>query len=159
MLRTHTCGELRIADVNKQVVLCGWVAKVRDKGGMIWVDVRDRYGITQLILDEVGSSKEVIEAARTLGREFVIKTSGKVIERLAKNNKIPTGDIEVKAESIEILNPAKLPPFLIEDDTDGGDESHQEQRDQERQEEPPRTGAGGPRREGRRPYYLRYRRR
>jgi aspartyl-tRNA synthetase len=122
MLRTHTCGDLRLSDVNKEVTLCGWVAKVRDKGGMIWVDLRDRYGITQLILEEGKADKQVLESARGLGREFVISAKGQVVERLAKNNKIPTGDIEIKINSIDILNPAKLPPFLIEDETDGGDE-------------------------------------
>lgn len=122
MLRTHTCGELRLNDINKEAIICGWVAKVRDKGGMIWIDVRDRYGITQLIMEEEGSDKKVIEAARTLNREYVIRATGKVVERLAKNNKIPTGDIEIKASSIEILNAAKIPPFIIEDETDGGDE-------------------------------------
>ncbi|MCP9770300.1 aspartate--tRNA ligase [Lacihabitans sp. LS3-19] len=122
MLRTHTCGELRLADLNKSVILCGWVQKVRDKGGMVWVDLRDRYGITQLILEEGKTSAEVLESVRTLGREYVIKVEGKVIERLSKNDKIETGEIEILAEKIEILNPAKLPPFLIEDETDGGDE-------------------------------------
>ncbi len=122
MLRTHTCGELRLSDVNTEVTICGWVAKVRDKGGMIWVDIRDRYGITQLILDEQGTDKKVIEVARALGREFVVKARGKVIERLAKNDRIPTGEIEIKVHTIEVLNAAKTPPFIIEDETDGGDE-------------------------------------
>ena len=122
MLRTHTCGELRISDVNHSVVLCGWVQRVRDKGGMIWIDLRDRYGITQLIFEEGKSATTVIETARTLGREFVIKAEGKVVERLSKNDKIETGNIEILVESIDVLNPAKLPPFLIEDETDGGDE-------------------------------------
>jgi aspartyl-tRNA synthetase len=122
MLRTHTCGELRITDVNKEVTLCGWVAKVRDKGGMIWVDLRDRYGITQLILEEGKGNAALIEKARSLGREFVLKVKGTVIERLAKNPKMDTGDIEIKISELDILNSAKLPPFQIEDDTDGGDE-------------------------------------
>ncbi|HXA00818.1 MAG TPA: aspartate--tRNA ligase [Cytophagaceae bacterium] len=122
MLRTHTCGELRLSDVNKEVTLCGWVAKVRDKGGMIWVDLRDRYGITQLILEEGKADKKVLESARSLGREFVVSAKGQVVERLAKNNKIPTGDVEIKIHTLDILNPAKLPPFIIEDETDGGDE-------------------------------------
>jgi aspartyl-tRNA synthetase len=122
MLRTHTCGELRITDVNKEVTLCGWVAKVRDKGGMIWVDLRDRYGITQLILEEGKGNSALIEKARSLGREFVLKVKGTVIERLAKNPKMDTGDIEIKISELDILNSAKLPPFQIEDDTDGGDE-------------------------------------
>ncbi len=122
MLRTHTAGELRINNVGEHVKLCGWVQKTRDKGGMIWVDLRDRYGITQLILEEGKTSKEVLETVRTLGREFVISAEGKVIARIAKNDKMETGDIEIFVEKIEILNAAKLPPFLIEDDTDGGEE-------------------------------------
>ena len=122
MLRSQTCGELRISDVNKEVTLCGWVARVRDKGGMIWVDLRDRYGLTQLILEEGKSSAEVLETARKLGREYVVKATGIVIERVAKNPKLPTGDVEVKIHSLQILNESKTPPFLIEDDTDGGDE-------------------------------------
>lgn len=122
MLRTHTCGELRISNLDESVTLCGWVQKVRDKGGMIWVDLRDRYGITQLIFEEGKTSALVLEKVRTLGREFVIKAEGKVIERLSKNDKIDTGAVEILVENIEILNPAKLPPFLIEDETDGGDE-------------------------------------
>lgn len=122
MLRTHTCGELRIGDINKNVTLSGWVAKIRDKGGMIWIDLRDRYGITQLILEEGKSSPETLALARSMGREFVIQAEGAVVERLAKNNKIPTGDIEIKVSSINVLNSAKLPPFLIEDETDGGDD-------------------------------------
>ena len=122
MLRSHTCGQLRIEDVNQQVTLCGWVAKVRDKGGMIWIDLRDRYGITQLILEEGKSTAALLETSRTLGREFVIAATGLVIERLAKNSKMPTGDVEIKVSSIEILNTSKVPPFLIEDETDGGDE-------------------------------------
>ena len=122
MLRTHTCGELRIANLQESVILCGWVQKVRDKGGMAWVDLRDRYGITQLIFEDGKTPVSVLEKVRTLGREFVIKAEGKVIERLSKNDKINTGAIEILVENIEILNPAKLPPFLIEDTTDGGDE-------------------------------------
>ena len=122
MLRTHTCGELRISDVGKEVTLTGWVAKIRDKGGMIWIDLRDRYGITQLILEDGKSDKAVVEAARSLGREYVLEAKGKVVERVAKNDKIPTGDIEIKVTSLTVLNPAKLPPFLIEDETDGGED-------------------------------------
>ncbi len=122
MLRTHTCGELRISDVGKEVTLTGWVAKIRDKGGMIWIDLRDRYGITQLILEEGKSDKKVVEAARSLGREFVLEAKGTIIERIAKNDKMPTGDIEIKVSDLNILNPAKLPPFLIEDETDGGED-------------------------------------
>lgn len=122
MLRTHTCGELRIEQVGNQVTLCGWVQRVRDKGALIWVDLRDRYGITQLILDESISPAELMTAARNLGREFVIQIEGEVLERMSKNDKIATGAIEIKVTSITVLNPAKLPPFLIEDETDGGDD-------------------------------------
>ena len=122
MLRTHTCGELRISDVNKEVTLSGWVQRIRDKGGMIWIDLRDRYGITQLMVEEGKTASEIIAKVRELGREFVIQVSGTVSERFAKNDKIPTGDIELKLSGLEVLNPAKLPPFLIEDETDGGDE-------------------------------------
>ncbi|GAB3506391.1 aspartate--tRNA ligase family protein [Emticicia fontis] len=122
MLRTHTCGQLRIADVNQTVTLCGWVQVVRDKGGIIYIDLRDRYGITQLILNENSSDTDVIALARTLSREFVIQATGEVIERVSKNDKIPTGDVEIKVSALEILNPAKLPPFLIQDETDGGDD-------------------------------------
>ncbi len=122
MLRTHTCGQLRIADVNQTVTLCGWVQVVRDKGGIIYIDLRDRYGITQLILNENSSDTNVIALARTLSREFVIQATGEVIERVSKNDKIQTGDVEIKVTALEILNPAKLPPFLIQDETDGGDD-------------------------------------
>jgi aspartyl-tRNA synthetase len=122
MLRSHTCGELRIEHVNQAVSLCGWVQTKRDKGGMIWIDVRDRYGVTQLIFEEGKTDASLLEKVRSLGREFVIKAEGKVVERVAKNDKIPTGHIEVRVEKLDILNPAKLPPFLIEDETDGGDD-------------------------------------
>jgi len=122
MLRTHNCGELRLKDKSNKVTLCGWIQKVRDKGGMIWIDLRDRYGITQLILEEGKTPAAVIETARTLGREFVLQAEGEVVERLSKNPKIPTGDIEIKVSNLTVLNPAKVPPFIIEDETDGGDE-------------------------------------
>lgn len=122
MLRTHTCGELRLSDVGKSVTLCGWVSKVRDKGGMLWVDLRDRYGISQLMAEEGKAANEVLSVLRSLGREYVICAQGEVIERYAKNDKIPTGEVEIKLSKVEILNPAKLPPFLIEDETDGGDD-------------------------------------
>ncbi len=122
MLRTNTCGELRIGDAGKHVTLCGWVQRTRDKGGIIWIDLRDRYGITQLILEEGETASEIIAKARELGREFVIQASGKVVERTSKNDKMPTGDVEVRLDDLKILNPAKLPPFLIEDETDGGDD-------------------------------------
>jgi aspartyl-tRNA synthetase len=122
MLRTHTNGELRQEHVGQTVTLVGWVQRTRDKGGILWIDLRDRYGITQLALEEGVESNEVRETARTLGREFVVSVTGKVAERYSKNAHIPTGDIEVRVEKLEVLNPAKLPPFLIEDETDGGDE-------------------------------------
>jgi aspartyl-tRNA synthetase len=122
MFRSHTNGELRLEHVNQEVTLSGWVQKVRDKGFMIWVDLRDRYGITQLIFDEERTNKSLIEQANTLGREFVIQVKGKVIEREAKNKNIPTGEIEILVTELTILNVAKLPPFTIEDETDGGDE-------------------------------------
>ncbi len=105
-----------------EVTLCGWVQRIRDKGGMIWIDLRDRYGLTQLILDESKTAPELLQTARTLGREFVVKATGEVIERVAKNPNLPTGDIEIRLTGLEVLNPAKLPPFLIEDETDGGDD-------------------------------------
>jgi aspartyl-tRNA synthetase len=122
MLRTHTCGELSLEQVNQDVVLCGWVQRVRDKGGMIWLDLRDRYGLTQLLFEEGKTPAAVLETARSLGREFVISAKGQVIERLSKNDKIATGNIEIRVSELSILNPAKLPPFLIEDETDGGDD-------------------------------------
>jgi len=122
MLRTHTCGELRISDKGTKVTLCGWAQKVRDKGGMIWVDLRDRYGLTQLVFDESKTKPEIIAMARSVGREFVLQATGMVIERFAKNDKIPTGDIEIEVSELNLLNPSKVPPFTIEDDTDGGDE-------------------------------------
>ncbi|MEB2784508.1 aspartate--tRNA ligase [Algoriphagus persicinus] len=122
MLRTHTCGELRLDHVNKEVTLAGWVQRVRNKGGLIWVDLRDRYGLTQLIFEEDSSEKALLDKAAELGREFVVQTTGKVIERTSKNDKIPTGAIEIKVTALEVLNAAKVPPFIIEDETDGGEE-------------------------------------
>ncbi|HRK54309.1 MAG TPA: aspartate--tRNA ligase [Cyclobacteriaceae bacterium] len=122
MLRTHTCGELRIDNVNQQVTLTGWVQRVRDKGSLLWVDLRDRYGITQLFLEEGKTAPELIKAARDCGREFVIKATGIVVERQSKNSKMNTGDIEIRVEHFEIINPSKTPPFTIEDETDGGDD-------------------------------------
>jgi len=122
MLRTHTCGELRLSDVNRQVTLAGWVQRLRDKGSVLWIDMRDRYGITQLIFEEGKTDPALLNEARKLGREFVIQIEGAVVERLSKNEKIVTGEIEVKVVKLNILNPSKLPPFSIEDDTDGGDE-------------------------------------
>ncbi len=122
MLRTHHCGELRPHHIGQEVSLCGWVQTVRDKGGLVWVDLRDRHGITQLIMQENVSHDDLLKTARTLGREYVVRATGEVIERQAKNDKIPTGHIEIRVHALEVLNPAKLPPFLIEDDTDGGDD-------------------------------------
>ncbi|MBT3443244.1 MAG: aspartate--tRNA ligase, partial [Flavobacteriaceae bacterium] len=122
MYRTHNCGELRISDSNKEVTLCGWVQKPRDKGFMMWVDLRDRYGISQLIFDEQRSSKELLKQAKDLGREYVIQVKGKVIERSSKNPNIPTGDVEILVSDLKILNSSKTPPFTIENNTDGGEE-------------------------------------
>ncbi|MDJ0644790.1 MAG: aspartate--tRNA ligase [Flavobacteriaceae bacterium] len=122
MYRTHTNGELRLANIGEQVTLSGWVQKVRDKGFMIWIDLRDRYGITQLILDEERTDKSLIEQAKVLGREFVIKVAGEVIERSSKNPNIPTGEVEVLVTQLQVLNESITPPFTIEDETDGGEE-------------------------------------
>lgn len=121
MHRTHTCGELRLLDIGKEVILSGWVQKSRDLGGMTFIDVRDRYGITQLTFDE-HDNEALRGQARDLGREFVIKVKGTVIERSSKNAKMPTGDIEIKVNALEILNASKLPPFTIEEESDGGDD-------------------------------------
>lgn len=122
MYRTHTCGELRMSHIDQRITLSGWVQKSRDKGFVIWVDLRDRYGIVQLIFDEERSSASLLEQARTLGREFVIQVKGKVIERTSKNSAIPTGDIEVLVEELTVLNQSLTPPFTIEDQTDGGED-------------------------------------
>ena len=122
MYRSHSCGELNASQINNEVTLAGWVQKSRDKGFMIWVDLRDRYGITQLIFDEQRTAKEVFEKAKTLGREFVIQVKGTVIERESKNKNIATGDIEILVSELTILNEAILPPFTIEDETDGGED-------------------------------------
>jgi len=122
MFRTHTNGELSLKNLNETVTLAGWVQTIRDKGFMIWVDLRDRYGITQLVFDEERTSKDLLEKAKNLGREFVIKVEGKVIERASKNPKIPTGEIEILVEKLTVLNESVLPPFTIEDETDGGEE-------------------------------------
>ena len=122
MYRTHNCGELRKSDIGKQVSLSGWVQKMRDKGFMIWVDIRDRYGISQLIFDEQRTSKDLLNQAKSLGREFVIQIDGEVIERVSKNQNIPTGDIEILVKKLTILNSSATPPFTIEDNTDGGEE-------------------------------------
>ena len=121
MYRTHTCGELRIADAGKAVTLAGWVQRVRKMGGMSFIDLRDRYGITQIVTDDT-ASRELNEAVSGLGREFVIQVSGVVRERESKNNRIPTGDIEIMMENLVVLNAAQTPPFTIEDESDGGEE-------------------------------------
>ncbi len=122
MLRSHTCGELRKEHLNNEVKLSGWVQRIRDKGGLIWIDLRDRYGITQLLLEEGESDQSLIETARSLGREFVIQAEGLVIERESKNPNMATGDIEIKLTALSVLNASKTPPFTIENNTDGGEE-------------------------------------
>lgn len=122
MLRSHTCGELRIANVSETVILSGWVQGVRDKGSLLWIDLRDRYGITQITIETENADKELGDTARKLGREFVISVKGKVVERYSKSDKIATGDIEINPETITILNESITPPFTIEDETDGGDD-------------------------------------
>ena len=121
MYRTHTCGELRLSDLGTHVTLAGWVQKTRDLGGMTFIDLRDRYGMTQLVFN-METHRSVSEAARRLGREFVIRISGCVEERSNKNPNLPTGDIEIRVESFSVLNPADIPPFTIEEQSDGGDE-------------------------------------
>ncbi len=121
MLRTHTCGQLRIEDVGQEVTLCGWIQRIRNLGGMTFIDLRDRYGITQLVFN-MDTNSELCEQARELGREFVLSVTGKIAERSNKNQQIPTGDIEIHIDSFDVLNGSKTPPFTIEDDTDGGEE-------------------------------------
>ena len=122
MLRSHTCGELRITNVGQTITVSGWVQGVRDKGSLLWIDLRDRYGITQITIETDNASKELVEVARTLGREFVISVTGKVTERYSKSDKLETGDIEIYPDKLVVLNPAITPPFTIEDETDGGDD-------------------------------------
>ncbi len=122
MYRSHTCGELRESHINQEVTLSGWVQKTRNKGFMIWVDLRDRYGVTQLIFDEERTPAEMMEKAAHLGREFVIQVTGNVIERESKNPQLPTGDIEILVTEFKILNASLTPPFTIENETDGGEE-------------------------------------
>jgi aspartyl-tRNA synthetase len=122
MYRTHHCGELNASHINQTVTLSGWIHKSRDKGFVAWVDLRDRYGITQLVFDADRTDKNLMESARGLGREFVIQVTGTVIERASKNPNIPTGEIEILATALTVLNTAKVPPFTIEDETDGGEE-------------------------------------
>ena len=121
MYRTVTCGELRLSDVNKTVTLAGWVQRIRKMGGMTFVDLRDRYGITQLAFNQE-VNKEVFDKANTLGREYVLQVTGIVEERYSKNSNMPTGDIEINVTELNVLNEAVTPPFTIEEDTDGGDD-------------------------------------
>ena len=121
MYRTHSCGELRINNVGEQVTLAGWVQRIRKMGGMSFIDLRDRYGITQLTIDE-SASKDLNASAEKLGREFVIQAKGVVTERTSKNSKLPTGDVEIKLTDITVLNASLVPPFTIEDESDGGEE-------------------------------------
>jgi aspartyl-tRNA synthetase len=121
MYRTHTCGELRLENINQKVTVSGWVQKSRDLGGMTFIDLRDRYGIVQLAFN-MDTNAELCESARKLGREFVVQATGTVIERSSKNKNIPTGEIEIVVDNLQVLNAAKTPPFTIEDETDGGDE-------------------------------------
>ncbi len=122
MYRSHTCGELRISDINKEVTLSGWVQRVKDRGVLNWVVIRDRYGITQLVFDEERTPAALLERSKKLGREFVIQVKGNVIERESKNPNMPTGDIEILVNELIILNQAIVPPFTIEDETDGGED-------------------------------------
>jgi len=122
MLRSHTCGELRVTHVGQLVTISGWVQGVRDKGSLLWIDLRDRYGITQITIETENAAKEIVDIARTLGREYVISVSGKVAERYSKSDKIATGDIEIYPDKLVVLNSAITPPFTIEDETDGGDD-------------------------------------
>jgi len=138
MFRTHHCGQLRITDVNKTVTLSGWVAKRRDFGGLTFVDLRDRYGITQLSFNEEVNA-DLIQQARQLGREFVIKIEGIVTERSNKNNKIPTGDVEIVVHSLQVLNVSLTPPFTIEENTDGGDDIRMQYRYLDLRREPVRN--------------------
>lgn len=138
MFRTHHCGQLRITDVNKTVTLSGWVAKRRDFGGLTFVDLRDRYGITQLSFNEEVNA-DLIQHARQLGREFVIKIEGLVTERSNKNSKIPTGDIEIVVHSLQVLNVSLTPPFTIEENTDGGDDIRMQYRYLDLRREPVRN--------------------
>ena len=122
MYRTHNCGELRTTNLDKEVELSGWVQKIRDKGFIMWVDLRDRYGITQLVFDQKRTNSDVIELAKTLGREFVINIRGTVIERASKNSLIDTGEVEVLVSELNVLNSSLTPPFTIENESDGGEE-------------------------------------
>jgi len=128
MLRTHTCGALQLNHIDQHVTLCGWVHRIRNKGAIIWIDLRDRYGITQLILEEDEHNEALIVKAKSIGREYVLQVGGQVIKRFATNPQLPTGDIEVRVETIHILNVSRTPPFLIEPNTDGGEDLRMEYR-------------------------------
>ena len=128
MYRTHDCGALRIKDLNKSVTLSGWVQKSRNKGFIVWVDLRDRYGITQLVFDEKRTTNKVFRKSIELGREDVIQVKGNVIKRESKNPNISTGSIELLVNELTILNKAQTPPFTIENETDGGDELRMQHR-------------------------------
>ena len=121
-MRTHNCGELNINNLKETVTLCGWVQKVRNKGFMIWIDLRDQYGITQILFDQDRTNKEIFNELRTISREYVLQITGIVIERISKNNQIYTGEIEILVEKINILNNSLTPPFTVENKTDGGEE-------------------------------------
>tara|TARA_Y100001972_G_scaffold126268_1_gene179587 strand:- start:1688 stop:3436 length:1749 start_codon:yes stop_codon:yes gene_type:complete len=140
MLRTHTCGELRKSHVGESVTLTGWVQRVRDKGGMLWIDLRDKFGLTQLVFEEGKTQEDVLKQARKAGREFVLSVTGKVSERYAKNDKLPTGDIEVVVETYTCLNESKVPPFIIEDETDGGEDLRMKYRYLDLRRNPVRKG-------------------
>ena len=118
MYRTHTCGQLRKDNISETVTLAGWVQKIRNLGAMTFIDIRDRYGITQLVVGRTRHAA-VRETAASLGREFVIQATGRVVERSAKNPKLPTGEIEIVVEELKVLNPSLTPPFTIEDQSDG----------------------------------------
>ena len=140
MLRTHTCGELRMSHVGESVTLTGWVQRVRDKGGMLWIDLRDKFGLTQLVFEEGKTQEDVLKQARKAGREFVLSVTGKVSERYSKNDKLPTGDIEVVVETYSCLNESKVPPFIIEDETDGGEDLRMKYRYLDLRRNPVRKG-------------------
>jgi aspartyl-tRNA synthetase len=122
MFRTHNCGELRKENIGQKTILSGWVQRIRDKGSILWVDLRDRYGLTQLIFEEGACDPELIKASKSLGREFVIRIEGEIAERYSKNPEIPTGEIEIRPSQLEILSKSLTPPFTIEEDSDGGEE-------------------------------------
>jgi aspartyl-tRNA synthetase len=136
MFRTHTCGELKIVNVNSEVTLAGWVQRIRDLGAMTFVDLRDRYGITQLVIDE-DTADSVKKQLAELGREFVIQVKGVVRERSSKNKNISTGEIEIGVTNISVLNSAEIPPLTIQDDTDGGDDIRMKYRYFIRKSSPP----------------------